>query len=334
MDITELKKLKQLLEDKNQNIIITSHRNPDGDALGSALAFYEYLAQQGFNVNCVLPNYAPSFLTWLKGYDQIVIYDETPEVAKKLINEASVVFSLDYNIYHRTGNMQTALSNTKAKKVLIDHHLEPWQGFDISISKVDISSTSELLFDVIAFLGGKEQINKTIAEALYVGIVTDTGSFSYSCNYPGTYNKIAYLMEKEVDAEKIHQLLYATFTEDRLRLLGHCLSERLRVLPEHKTAYIFLSREDLERFNYQTGDNEGIVNFALTIKGIEFAAMFTQRNNKVRISFRSKGNFSVNEFARTHYNGGGHKNAAGADSFKNMDETLKEFVELVKNIKI
>ena len=324
---TELLKLQKQLSDKNQKIVITTHHNPDGDAIGSSLALYEYLKLLHYEVNCIVPNSYPSFLSWLSGNEDILVFEQEIIKSKELIESADILFSLDYNTFHRSGEMENDIKKSKAKKVLIDHHLEPSIDFDISISKTETSSTSELVYEIIEFFGHKNLINKTIAESLYVGIITDTGSFSYSCNYSNTYNIISHLIELGIDGKTIHQLVYATFSEDRLRLLGYCLSERLVVIPKYNTAYIFLTKEDLQRFNYKPGDTEGVVNYALTIQGIEFAVLFTERDDYIRISFRSKGEFSVNEFARKHYEGGGHKNAAGGNSYKSMDETLKEFTK-------
>lgn len=331
---TELFKLKKLLSDKNLKIAITTHKNPDGDAIGSSLALYEYLKLKKYHVNCIVPNSYPTFLAWLPGNEDILVFENEIEKSVQIIEEADIVFSLDYNAFHRSGEMEETITNSKAKKVLIDHHLEPAKYFDISLSRTSTSSTSELIYELIDFLGDKSLINKNIAESIYVGIVTDTGSFSYSCNYPETYNVVSHLIELGVDGELIHQLIYSTFSEERLRLLGYCLSERLHVLPQYKTAYIYLTKEDLKHYNHKSGDTEGVVNYALTIQGIEFAVLFTERDDLIRISFRSKGNFSVNNFARKYYEGGGHKKAAGGNSQKSMDITLQDFIENLKQTTI
>lgn len=326
----ELQKLENQLKDKSQKILITSHNNPDGDAVGSVLALAEYLKLKGFKVSCMVPNAFPSFLSWLTNANEIVIYNESEDISKELIANADLIFSLDYNAYHRTAQMETSLSSAKAKKVLIDHHLEPSKYFDISISKVETSSTSELIYEVIEHLGDRKFINKAIAEGLYVGIITDTGSLSYSCNYPQTYDILSHLIDLGIDGEKIHQLLYGTFSESRLRLLGYCLSDRLTVNTDLGLAYIYLTKEDLEKYNYQPGDTEGVVNYALGIEGVNFAAFFTEKEDLIRISFRSKGEVSANDFARKFYEGGGHRNAAGGNSYKTMQETLKEFITNIK----
>jgi len=213
--------------------------------------------------------------------------------------------------------------------VLIDHHLNPSDEFDFKISCAAVSSTSELVYDFIEAQDDLDLMDREIAENIYTGIITDTGSLSYSCNYIKTYLIIAELFKLGIDGEHIHRLVYDTYSENRMRLLGYCLSDRLIVLPKYKTAYIWLTQDDLLKFDHQIGDTEGVVNYALSIEGITMAALFTERNDRVRISFRSKGEFSVNEFARKHYAGGGHRNAAGGDSFVDMKETLRTFEELL-----
>ncbi len=227
--------------------------------------------------------------------------------------------------------MKEAFINAKGVKIMIDHHINPdLTAYDFSFSTTETSSTSELIFDMMAELNPK-LINKTISECIYVGIMTDTGSFSYSCNSEKTFRIVAELFKNGIDGVKIHKLIYDTFSESRLRLLGYCLSDKLVVLPKYHTAYIWLTKEELDRFNYKTGDTEGVVNYALGIKGIKFAALFTEREDKIRISFRSTDTFEVNTFARRHYEGGGHKNAAGGDSFIPMKDTLEIFENLLNS---
>jgi len=315
---------------RRKRIVITSHFNPDGDAIGSSLALYHYLAMKEHDVSVMVPNAFPDFLAWMPGSDEILIYEEDNATCDNLLSKAEIIFCLDYNAIHRTGPLQASVMEAGAIKVLIDHHLEPESThFDYLFSNVDTSSTGELIYDFIVGLGHAELLNKDIATGIYVGIMTDTGSFSYSCNHEKTYRVVADLFKNGIDAGQIHRLVYDTFSESRLRLLGYCLSERLVVLPEYATAYIALSSEDLNRFNYQVGDTEGVVNYALSIKGIVLAAFLTEREDKIRISFRSKGDFSVNELARKHFAGGGHKNAAGGDSYKSLDKTIDEFLALL-----
>lgn len=322
------KKLNKLLK-PGKKIAITSHYNPDGDAIGSALGLYVFLRKKGFDTSVVIPNDYPEFLKWLPFTGDVIIFSKNKTLATELINRADILFSLDYNDPTRVGEMEDILVRANAHKILIDHHLEPNMSFfDTVISTVQTSSTAELVHD---FITGnmKGQIDREIAECLYTGILTDTGSFSYGCNNEHTYRVVADLFKTGINGEKIHRLIYSTNSENRLRLLGYCLSKKLVVLNEYVTTYITLSRKELQEFDYKTGDTEGVVNYALSIKGIRFAAMFIEREKKIRISFRSTGDFSVNEFARKHFEGGGHKNAAGGDSHVGMEETIRKFKALL-----
>jgi len=316
-----------------QSILITTHHNPDGDAIGSMLALHHYLAATGLKSKMLVPNTIPGFLIWMPACEKIIVFENDVPKALKAIASADLVFCLDYNSLSRTKQLEKYLKDSKAFKVLIDHHLQPDNQFDHMITRVNVSSTAELVYETIMALGGKNHITREVADCLFVGIMTDTGSFSFSCNYPSTFSITADLLRKGTDAEIIHQLVYDTYSEQRMRLLGYCLSEKLVVLNDFATAYISLSRHELERFNFQPGDSEGLVNYALSIRNIVFAILFTEKEEVVRISFRSKGDFSVNSFARTHFNGGGHKNAAGADSFRSLDETITYFVGLLQGYK-
>jgi bifunctional oligoribonuclease and PAP phosphatase NrnA len=315
------------------SIVITSHHNPDGDAIGSGLALYHFLIRSGKKPKMILPNAFPENLAWLEGSNRIMIFEKQATKAAKAIESADLIFCLDYNAFNRTNFFEKNLKESRAYKVMIDHHPQPSDEFDHLISRIEVSSTAELVYEVIEAMGHKSLIDKTIAECLFVGIMTDTGSFSFSCNYPSTFRIVADLIETGLNAEQVHQLIYDTFSEQRLRLLGYCLSEKLVVLKDYSTAYISLARHELDQYNFRPGDTEGIVNYALSIKNIVFAVLFTEKEDAVRISFRSKGDFSVNDFARTHFDGGGHKNAAGADSYKSLDETITQFVEILQNYK-
>ncbi|MBC8314613.1 MAG: bifunctional oligoribonuclease/PAP phosphatase NrnA [Bacteroidales bacterium] len=326
MERTGFKQVRELLS-RPQTILLTIHTNPDGDAIGSALALYWYLMKKGHTVFIMSPDPFPAFLAWMDGQDRILIFSREEEKCLKAIADANVIFSLDYNDFNRLKKAMDPVMKSNAKKVLLDHHLYPADHYDLKISIEDTSSTAELVFDFIEAAGDTELIDQAIASSIYTGIVTDTGSFSYSCNDERTYLVIASLFQHGIDGEHIHRLVYDTFSENRLRLLGYSLSEKLVVLQEFHTAYIYLTTADLERFNYQIGDMEGVVNYALSIEGINLAALFSERDNSIRISFRSKGNFSVEQLARDHFDGGGHPNAAGATSYLTMDETLKMFLE-------
>lgn len=329
-DSKQLSNLASLLSQKAE-ILITTHYNPDGDALGSSLALSFYLQKKGFSVTVLVPNEYPGFLAWMPGSKQMVVYSRDKEQGDALVENADIIFCLDYNAFHRVNLFADKLEKSKAKKVLIDHHLNPDPHFDYVFSVVQTSSTAELVYDLICALGDRDLIDKATADCLYVGIMTDTGSFSFANNFPHTYEVVADLVHKGVDAEQVHRLVYDTYPELRMRLLGYCLSERLTVLHEFATAYIVLTKEDMKKFKIRPGDTEGIVNYALSIKGISFAALFSEKDDRIRISFRSKGNFSVNDFARENFEGGGHRNAAGGDSYLKMPETLERFRLLISD---
>ncbi|HSV87038.1 MAG TPA: bifunctional oligoribonuclease/PAP phosphatase NrnA [Bacteroidales bacterium] len=333
MDQTAISNLKQLLTDKQKPITIVTHTNPDGDSAGSSLGFYGFLKGEGFmNVKVVSPDPLPKFLQWLPWQEEILVADKNPDIAGCAINDSALLFCLDFNGFSRANSLEGFLKASKAVKILIDHHPEPEKGFDIVISDVAVSSTAELVFELIMLLGGKETIKKEVAECLYAGIVTDTGSFSYACNYPNTYLITASLIAAGVDGEKLHRLIYNNFSEDRMRLLGFCLGERLEVIPQKKVAYFSLRREDLVRFKHMPGDTEGVVNYAMSIENITFAALFIEKDDHIKISFRSEGDIDVNLFARKYFCGGGHKNASGGKSLEPLNQTIERFRDIVHSI--
>lgn len=317
------------------NITILTHYNPDGDALGASLALSMYLQQMGHKVSVIVPNSYPEYLAWMPQCNQIFIATEQLDECENILQQANIIFCLDFNAFNRIGILEKFVSKLKTFKVLIDHHIDPKPYFDIIYSLTnETSSTSELIYFFISEkMGDKKRITKEIAECLYVGIMTDTGSLSYSCNNPSTYMAVSALVNFKIDVEQIHRRVYDTFSNDRIRLLGYCLSERLQVLEEYATSFIFLTKEDLKRFNYQQGDTEGIVNYGLSIKTVRFTAFFTERDDRIRISFRSKGDFDVNIFARDHFNGGGHRNASGGNSYEDMPTTIEKFINLLKQYK-
>ncbi len=333
MDISPIHSLKKILEDKTKKIVLVSHVNPDGDAVGSSLGFYLFLKNDLHeNVVSILPGGFPSFLAWLPGADSIIIADKEKEKACSALENADIVFCLDFNDTDRTAVLADSFKKTKGIKILIDHHPDPKDQFDFRISTTQVSSTAELIYEVILGMNKQHLIDLDVAQCLYTGIVTDTGSFSYACNYPRTYYIIGHFMNLGLNGEQIHRQIYDTYSEDRLRLLGHSLSKNLKVLEEYHAAYIFLYASDLENFNYQEGDSEGIVNYALSIKGIHLAAIFIEREDQVKISFRSEGEVNVNVLARKYYRGGGHKNAAGGSSKKSLDSIMNEFEDILKEI--
>ena len=318
----------------SRSIIVTSHHNPDGDAIGSVLALTLLLNKMGKEAIAMVPNDYPTFLKWMTGSNDILIVWQNEDKARKIISGSDLIFCLDYNALHRTGAIEEALRKADGLKILIDHHPEPiLTDFDFYLSVNEISSTSELLYRFIEGCSWHNRIDRDIATGLFVGIMTDTGSFSFSCNYPETFQITASLIQTGIDLEHIHRLVYDTYSENRLRLLGYCLSDKLKVLPEFSTAYISLTKDELDRFHYQVGDTEGVVNYALSIENIKIAVLMTERKDRIRLSFRSKGDLAVNNIAREHFNGGGHKNAAGGDSFVTLDETIIKLRELLEQYK-
>lgn len=314
---------------KHHKILITTHANPDGDAIGSSLALFGYLKKKLHEVYVMVPDPDPTFLHWMPDHENLLVFNKDRETCLKVIEQAELIFSVDYNTLDRLEEATEFVRKAKGKKILIDHHKDPDQSFHLMISDISVSSTAELIYDFIIESGDHDLIDTDIAACIYAGIITDTGSFSYSCNNEKTYQITAHLISAGIDGEHIHRMVYDTYSEDRLRLLGYSLSDKLVVLQESHTAYISLSKDDLKRFNYQVGDTEGIVNFGLSIKDINLAALFMEKEGLVKISFRSKGNFSVNDLAHKYFDGGGHNNAAGAYSYVSLQETISKFLSLL-----
>ncbi len=332
MCIPFITKLQELLTDRRQNISIIVHTNPDGDAIGSALGWYAVLKNIGFtDVSVIAPNSYASFLHWMPNNNIVINASEKPDLASDLISNAKIVFCLDFNGFRRVEQLQASLESTCAIKIMIDHHPQPENGFDLVFSDTNASSTAEMVYEVAEKLGYGDYINLEAAQCLYAGIVTDTGSFSYSCNNPRTYEITAELISKGVDGAALQSLIYNTYTLNRIRLLGYCLSEKLKVIENRKAAYISLAMTEMELYEHQEGDTEGFVNYALAIEGIEFAAFFFEKKDHVKVSLRSTGDFDVNNFARMHYNGGGHKNASGGKCYLELYDTIVQFEKIVKN---
>lgn len=321
--------LKEIFNSKSK-IVLTVHTNPDGDALGSALALNNILLQLGNNAVVVAPNSFPGFLSWMSGTSEILVFDQQPKHVKEVIQEADYIFSLDYNAPKRSGNLCDFIAKSPSFKVMIDHHIDPDNEFyDLSFSKLTVSSTAELVYELLESMQLLHMITKEIAESIYVGIMTDTGSYSFSLRNPATFSISAHLISLGVDGEKVHRLVYDTFSENRLRLLGHAINNCMMVMDAYKTAIITLSLRDLNRFNYQIGDTEGLVNYPLSMENINFAILVTERKDQIRLSFRSKGSFSVNDFARNHFEGGGHHNAAGGNDAASLKETVSKLLSLL-----
>lgn len=326
-DITHIKELLS----SPKKIVIVSHRNPDGDAYGSSLALYHYLLKLNHEVNVVSPNDCPDFLKWLPSQEDIVVFEEEKSRGTKLLNEAEFIFTLDFNALHRVGKlMQEVLENVTATFIMIDHHQQPDDYATYMFTDPQISSTSQMIYHFFEKLETLDSIDKNIAVCIYTGILTDTGSFKYSSTTSTTHKIIANLIDKNIEHTKIHNRLYDTNSYNRLQLLGKAL-RNLKVIEECKTAYITLSQREMNLFNFKKGDTEGFVNYGLSLKGVVFAVIFIedQKQGIIKMSLRSKGKFSVNDFARNYFNGGGHENAAGGRSEDSLENTVDKFVKIV-----
>ena len=333
MTINDIAALKQTLNTPH-TIVIVPHKNPDGDAIGSTLGLCHYLINQNHNVQVIVPNDFPDFLKWVPGSSSILKYDTDKAKCDTLIHNATIIFTLDFNAFHRTGDMAPVLENAPAVKIMIDHHQEPDGYANYTYSDVTMSSTCEMVYRFIEMLGDVDKIDATIATCLYLGIMTDTGSFRFAATTSATHRIIATLIDKGANNAKIHNNVYDTNSYNRLQLLG-CALGNLKVLPNLKTAYITLSQQELNLYNYKKGDTEGVVNYALSLENIVFAAIFIEdkQENIIKISFRSKGSFSVNEFSRAHFNGGGHNNAAGGRSETTLNATVEKFLSILPTYK-
>ncbi len=325
-----IKKLGELLHNKHQQVSIIVHTNPDGDAIGSALGLHAILKYIGFTrIHVVAPNAYPSFLQWMPGHEEVIIASEQAQEAEHAIYEADILYCLDFNGFSRAEQLENHLIKSSAFKIMIDHHPQPEDGFDLVFSDTKASSTAEMVYEVVAAAGMEDFINSDAAQCLYAGIVTDTGSFSFSCNNPRTYEITAELLRKGIDGAALQRLVYNTYSIDRMRLLGFSLAEKLTVYREQHAACISLSKADLERFNHREGDTEGFVNYALSIQDVRFAALFIEKDDHTKVSLRSAGDLDVNLLARKYYEGGGHKNASGGKSMLDMESTLKHFESLL-----
>lgn len=325
----------QVLLSSPKKIAIIPHRSPDGDAMGSTLALYHFFLNLNHQPIVIAPNEFPDFLAWLPGSDTVLIYEKDKANATKVLEEAELVFTLDFNALHRTGEMEQVLSRLKVPFIMIDHHQSPDQYAQFTYSDTAFGSTCEMIYNFIIQLDKKSCIDQTIATCIYTGILTDSGSFRYPKTTGTTHRIIAELIDLGAENTIIPSLLFDNNSYDRLQLLGRAL-QNMKVFPEYKTTYISLSQEELDTFNYVKGDTEGIVNYGLTIKGIVFAAIFIEHKeeNIIKISFRSQGNFDVNQFAREHFNGGGHINAAGGKSNTSLKDTITKFEKMIAQINI
>ena len=332
LDEQAILRLNDLLREAGRRIVIVSHTNPDGDAVGSSLAWAEILRGMGHRVLCVVPNKYPYFLDWMTGIEEVVVYKtDTEGRAARAVEEADLIFCLDFNAISRLENLSDVIeSNTTARRVLIDHHLAPDPGFELMFSHPDASSTSFIVYKIIERLCGTGAITPAMAEAMYVGMMTDTGNFSFSFLTPDLYRAVAVLAETGIDLPQIHNNVYNAFTEGRARLFGYAINRKMEIIQDGTVAYMSLMENEMRRFQFQQGDSEGFVNYALTIKKMKMSAMFLAHRKFIRVSLRSRGDVDVNLFARKYFNGGGHKNAAGGTSFVSMQETIAHYIKSVK----
>ena len=325
----EIKGIWELLATPKK-IAIIPHRSPDGDAMGSTLGLYHFLKKLNHEAIVIAPNEFPEFLAWLPGSEKVLIFEKDKENVAKVLQGAEVIFTLDFNALHRTGEMENVLNKLTAPFIMIDHHQKPDDYAAFTYSNTKFGSTCEMVYNFISYLDKKELLDETIASCLYTGIVTDSGSFRFPTTTSETHRVAAALLDLGARNGDIHNSLFDNNSYHRLQLLGRAL-QNMKVFPEFKTSYIRLTQQELDEFKYVKGDTEGIVNYGLTIKGIIFAAIFIENKEEgiVKISFRSQGNFDVNQFARQYFNGGGHINAAGGKSNKSLDETIKDFESIL-----
>lgn len=314
--------------------VITCHQKPDGDAMGSTLGLYHFLKSLGHNVVVISPTNWAQFLDWMPGVDEVIDFEANREKSTVLVNNADFVFCLDFNILHRTKHLAPVIEASKALKILIDHHQQPdTPNFHFGISDVKMSSTCEMIYDFIVQSGHSNLINIDIATCLYTGLMTDTGSFRFPSTTASVHKIVAHLKELGLQHAKIHENIYDQGSEGRLKFMGNAFLNRMQVFPELNTAIMAIPKSDIYKFELKTGDTEGLVNYLLSIQGIRLAAIVIDREEERKWSFRSKGNFDVNIFARNHFEGGGHANAAGGRSSKSVEETAEDFKNIIKNYK-
>jgi len=334
MKIQDIQAIQSLLSTPKK-IAIIPHRSPDGDAMGSTLGLYHFLLKNKHHPVVISPNEFPNFLSWMPGSESVKIFEKDKENCTKILEEVELIFTLDFNALHRVGEMEHVLAKLTTPFIMIDHHQKPDDYAAFTYSNPEFGSTCEMVYNFICFLEKKEDIDKTIASCIYTGILTDSGSFRFPGTTGNTHRIIAELIDLGVENTKIPMLLFDNSSYSRLQLLGRAL-QNMKVLSDYKTSYTTLTQEELNTFDFVKGDTEGIVNYGLSIKGIVFTAIFIENKEEgiIKISFRSQGDFDVNQFARDHFHGGGHSNAAGGKSEMTMGETLVKFEDLVKKLKI
>lgn len=324
-----LERLHNLINSSN-NILITTHSNADGDAIGSCLAFALILEKIGKKTDIITPDEYPKFLKWMEGNRMVHIFKGNEKYCRSLADGADLILAIDFNDPKRLKTASDILAMPNKPKVLIDHHPEPVNFADLTISETDLGSSAEIIYYIIKELNLTEHIDHGIAEALFTGIMTDTGCFSYSCSYPDVYYVVAELMKYGIEKDLIYSRIYDKYSENRLRLMGYCLYEKMTMIRPYNVAYISLTRDELKRFNHISGDTEGFVNLPFSIKGIKLTALFIEKEDHVKISFRSRNDFSVNELSSKYFRGGGHLNAAGGEWDLPLDNAINRFVKLLE----
>lgn len=325
--------LSQLLN-QPRKIIITTHHKPDGDAMGSSLGLYNYLIQQGHHVQVIAPTDYPEFLAWMPGNEEVIIYTEQTEKSAELIANAEIVFCLDFNNLTRINEMGELVRQSSAVKVMIDHHLEPEDFDDYRYWNINACAAAQLVYSfIVEELQRPDLINADVATCLYTGIMTDSASFRLPNTTAAVHRIVANLIEAGAVNWRIHELIYSNSSENRLRFLGHCLSNKMEILHEYNTAIISVTREELKKYDTNTGDTEGIVNYALAIAGIRLAAFVVERTDLVKLSLRSKGEFPANEICKKYFKGGGHRNAAGGQSDLSLEQTIEKLKQILPEYK-
>jgi len=311
-----------------KNVVITTHQKPDGDAMGSSLGLFHFLKKLGHSVTVISPTNWADFLDWMPSTKLVLDYERQTEVANELIDKADWIFCLDFNTLSRTKRMEEKLANATGIRILIDHHQEPQiEKFAYGVSSTNKSSTCEMVYDLIMDSGNEAFINESVAECLYSGVMTDTGSFRFPSTSASVHRMVATLKDKGLQHSRVHEALFDNYLENRFRFIGHILLNRMEIFYEYNTALIAVNQQDLIKYDIITGDTEGLVNYPLSIKGIKLAAIVIDRGEERKCSFRSKGSFDVNTFARKYFNGGGHFNAAGGQSKESLDAVVTKFKE-------
>ncbi|MBC8003854.1 MAG: bifunctional oligoribonuclease/PAP phosphatase NrnA [Verrucomicrobia bacterium] len=329
IDIELINKLEQMVKSSTKSIVLIPHTNPDGDAMGSVLGLWRVLQNAGHKVNVISPTKYPEFYHWMDGHDQVIIFSHHHKQAARAIDESDLIICMDFNHLSRLGDMKPLVENFKGPKVLIDHHPYPSDFADLVISDVTCSSTAELIFSVLQSTQYASFIDRNAATSFFTGLMTDTGSFDFNVSDPRTFETAAQLTRLGIDQLDIHARIYDNYSADRMRLMGFCLSNRMTIYPEYHAASMYITLEDQKAFNFVTGDNEGFVNMPLSIRGVIFCVLFTEKEKYIKASFRSKGEFAVNEVSEKYFNGGGHRNAAGGELYASLTDTLAQFEKIL-----